>query len=70
MDYGFRHYSANMHVSPHRAKRHGRRFGYGQRMLPISSSPSFFTSFFLGSFDFFMDALDRLEVLDRFDAQL
>jgi hypothetical protein len=32
--------------------------------------PLSFTSFFLGSFDFFMDALDRLEVLDRFDAQL
>ena len=23
----------------------------------------------MGSFDFFMDALDRLEVFDRFDAQ-
>lgn len=40
--------SANMHVSPQGAKRRGRRFGYTQRTLSISSPPSFFYEFFPG----------------------
>ena len=46
----------------------GRPCCYTQ-LLPISSFPPSLRGFFPGSFDLFMDALDRLEVLDRFHAQ-